>query len=296
MALTVTTTTVSANDADNLTINKPASVAVGDTLLIVANGFDSNKPTVSGFTECLTAGGASSYQAISMLYRIADASDVSASNYTIALTGATTQGAAAMFCIKGLTTVNPIFGSASATDVRDLASWTVTSSALTLSRPNEQLLIMAGVFNGESNSGSFGTYTVTSSDANPTWTELLDVQYSISSEPVEQAFFVAYAITTDTSQITQYSVGVSGATSGTADYVATIFAVIVEPQDQVGTNALLEVSPTIFNNAGVDVGGTGTNALLEVEPEFFAQSGSATSRTGWVNESKPTTSWNNEQL
>jgi hypothetical protein len=63
-----------------------------------------------------------------------------------------------------------------------------------------------------------------------------------------------------------------------------------------GTNTLLSVSPTIFSNTGVEVGGTGTNTLLEVEPEIFEQSGRGEQRTVWVNESKPTTNWQNETL
>lgn len=301
MALVVeSTSTVSANDADNVVITKPASVAVGDLLILIATGDGlSNKATCTGFTEILTSSADGNVDTnVTMLYRIADASDVSASNYTVAVAGsATSSGAAAMLRVSGWVSGNPLFASSASSTVIDSASYSIGQSGLTITRPGQQLLIIAGNHISEDHYADYSNYSITSSDSNPTWTILSNnVDYTTASGIYKQTFFVAYAVSTNTSTITAYSADVASSITGGIDSDAYFFAVFVAPIDATGTNALLSVSPTVFDNAGVDVGGNGTNALLEVEPEFFNQSGSGTTRTAWVNESKPTTSWNNETL
>lgn len=300
MALVVeSTSTVSANDASSLTITKPLGVAVGDLLLLIANGNNlSTYPTCTGFTQILTSSADGNEDTcLALLYRIADASDVSASNYTVDVTGTDNQGAAAMLRVSGWVSGNPLFASSASSTVIDSASYSIGQSGLSITRPGQQLLIIAGNHKSDDDYADYSGYSITSSDSNPTWTVLANnVDYTTASGAKENTFFVAYAVSTDTSTITAYSADVASSITGGIDSDAYFFAVFVAPIDATGTNALLSVSPTVFDNAGVDVGGNGTNALLEVEPEFFNQSGSGTTRTAWVNESKPTTSWNNETL
>ena len=300
MALVVeSTSTVSANNANSLTITKPTGVAVGDLLLLIASGEGvSGYPTCTGFTQILTSlADGNDDTCLALLYRIADASDVSAANYTVDVASTDNQGAAAMLRVSGWVSGNPLFASSASSTVIDSASYSIGQSGLTITRPGQQLLIIAGNHISEDNYADYSNYSITSGDANPTWTILSNnVDYTTQSGVKENTFFVAYAVSTNTSTITAYAADVGSSISGGIDSDAYFFAVFVAPINTTGTNALLEVSPTLFNNAGVDVGGNGTNALLEVEPEFFPESGSATTRTGWANESKPTTSWNNEQL
>lgn len=170
MAIVVeSTSTVSADNADTLTIAKPTGVAVGDTLLLITNSSGTTYASCTGFTQIVATGnGTSPGSGLSMLYRTADSSDVSASNYTVNLTGTQSQGAAVMMRVSGIGGVNPYRDSATASDLQDASSWTVTSSTIALTRPYEVLLVMGCQFSGDSNSGSFSNYTVTSGVSNPT--------------------------------------------------------------------------------------------------------------------------------
>jgi len=299
MALVVeSTSTVSANNADNLTITKPASVAVGDLLILIANGSGlSGKPTCSGFTELLTSSADGNVDTnVTMLYRIADASDVSASNYTVGLAGSVSQGAAAMLRVSGWVSGNPLFASSAGSTVIDSASYSIGGSGLSITRPGQQLLIFAGNHISEDNNATYSGFSITSSDSNPTWTTVADsLAYDTDSGIRVYNFFVAYAVSTDTSTITAYAANASSSISGGIDSDAYFLAVFVAPINATGTNALLSVSPAIFEDAGVEVGGTGTNALLSVSPSFFDQSGKGTIMPVWTNTDKPATpTWTNQ--
>lgn len=291
MALAVaSTTTVSANSSTSLVISKPSGVAVGDLLLIVSSGAgNTGYPLSTGFTRILERGvNGNEDTCVGLLYRIADASDVSASNYTITnIDGGSQMGGACMLRVTGWTTGNPLFGSSTAEAVVDLSSYSLGASGLSISRPSQQLLIIAGIHMSEDNYADYSAYTITSSDANPTWTIVSNnVDFTTSAGLKENTFFCAYALSSNTSTITAFSVDVASSISGGVDSDAAIFAVICTPLDTTGTNALFEITPTIFTNTGVEVGGTGTNALLQPQPEFFDESGSITTPTQWTNTTK----------
>lgn len=304
MALVVeSTSTVTANNATSLTITKPTGVAVGDLLIIASGGTGlSSVPACSGFTTGVTKvqdnSGTNIDLNIILLYRIADASDVSASNYSITGYGASGAGNAAMFRISGWSSGNPFYASATDGGSMDATSATTSQTGLTLVTPASQLLINLTCFYSNPASlstATFGTYTVTSADSNPTWTEVVDSTVDISGTTAKYCTGVAYANRTATSTITGYSTTISSDANGGSDGYASIFAVIVEPVAAQGTNALLAVDQdTFFANAGATVGTQGSNALHEAGATFFNQSGNATNPTQWTNETKPSTTWTNE--
>lgn len=303
MALVVeSTSSASASNATDVTVTKPSGVEVGDLLLILSgdtDNFTDNLPTSTGFTRIANKSqGVSDGATVVILSRIADSSDVSASNYTVDYPGGTTSaGIAGMMRVSGWNTGDPLYASASDGGLEDSASINTGASSLTITPPNQQLLLLITSFNsysGTKSSATFDGYTVTSADSNPSWTEVFDTQVSLFSNANNFAMSAAYAIRTDTSTITAYDLDISTDTSGDADYFASLLAVIVAPLDQTGTNALLEVSPTTFSNTAVEVGTAGTNALLEVSPTIPTQSGSATSPSSWTDESRGSTTWVDE--
>ena len=301
MALVVeSTSTASTSNADSLTITKPTGVQVGDLLILVASGSNQGLPSCSGFTV-----GVEKFQdnsgglidtGLSLLWRVADSTDVAASNYTVNNTGTTTSGAASMLRVSGWTSGNPMYQSASTGSSVDAASYTVSATGLSLSRPYPQLLIAAVMHQGDASNANYSNYTITSSDSNPSWTELQDVDFEIANGINGTCTLaVAYALSSNTSNITGYSIDATSSTAGDPDAYASVLAVIVEPAAATGTNALLEVTQDVtFPNTAVEVGTTGTNTLLEIEPELFDQSGSATAPTQWTNETKGSTTWINE--
>ena len=303
MSLVVeSTSTTSGADQNNLTLTKPSGVEAGDLLLLITHGDGLSAATCTGFTSSLSKAqnnsGSVPDLTTSILYKIADSGDEAASNYTIALTGSNTLGVATMLRISGWESGDPIHASASAGGAADPVT-TTGASSLALARPAPALIVAVGHFvssDSPLSSATFSGYSITSGVSNPSWTEVNDTEVRTNGNLYNKALAVAYANTTDTSDITAYSISVSSDSSGADDGVASLLAVIVEPTDASGTNALLEVAQdTIFSNTGVEVGGTGTNTLLEASPTFQTQSGNATSPTQWTNEAKPTdTSWTNE--
>lgn len=302
MALVVeSTSSASDSNATDITVTKPTGVEVGDLLLILSGdtrGDTDLMPTCTGFTRIASKqqGGSDGATCV-ILYRIADASDVSATDYTVDFPGgATAAGVVGMMRVSGWATGDPLYASASDGGLEDAASINTGASGLTIVVPGQQLLLMVSTFNsysGTLSSATFGGHTVTSSDTNPTWTEIIDTQVSLLGGN-NFSLCVAYSIRTDTSTITAYDLDITTDTLGGADYYASLFGVIVAPTDQTGTNALHTASPTLFSNTAVEVGTTGTNALLDPSPEFFNQSGRGDVNTVWTNEDKPSTTWINE--
>jgi len=300
MALVVeSTSTVSASNADNVTITKPTGVAVGDLLFIVASGWQTNLPTCSGFTNAATysvsVGG--TIVAVGMLYRIADASDVSASNYTVAIAGsATSSGIASMFRISGWTSGNPVLVSATGNGSAD----GITSSGatgLTLVRPQPQLLVLANVFqstSGALSSATFSGYSITSANSNPTWTELQDTQIAVLAGAANVAMSVAYASSSDTSTITDYTTTVSSDTNGDADAVISLLAVICEPSNETADVSHLDSAPTIFGPTVSQVNVSLDMSHNAVTPTVSGIDAYANAPTVWENETKPSTTWVNE--
>lgn len=306
MALAVaSTSTVTGSSADTLVITKPSGVTVGDLLVIVAsgehdgnNGLGNSQIACSGFTKQLSPSREANNSNTDLnlgsvlLWKIADSGDVSASNYTITLAGSESLGLACMFRITGWTSGNPVYSS-------HTSNSSISPSSLSLGRPSSQLLIMCVARKDDDEGWSFGSYSVTSGDSNPTWTEVQDTYTTVNNttDARRVSHGVAYAITSSTSAITAYSATATDlnvGTNGTASDISFL-AVICEPADATGTNNLHSVEPVIFGNTSAVVGTAGTNALHEPSPEFFDQSGSGTAPTQWTNEAKPTdTSWTNE--
>lgn len=304
MALVVeSVSSVATSNADNLTITKPTGVVVGDLLVIMAMGeHDGNAGSTSkidctGFTKQLSPAGPPNNSNTDLnrgavfLWRIADSTDVAASNYTITLPGTETLGIAGMFRISGWTSGNPVYASS--------APLSLTNSGLSLTRPSPSLLLMLNGIKEDSQTYSFSAQSITSGGSNPTWTEVVDASISVNqtSDTRSISTVISYANDSNTSAITAYSVTQTstGGASGTPSPIS-ILAVICEPINATGTNALLEVQPAVFPANVLEVGGTGTNALLEVSPEMFNQNGNATTPTVWTNEAQATTEWTNETL
>lgn len=295
MAIVVeSTSTVTNSNADSLTITKPTGVSVGDTLFLITSG-QGGQATCSGFTSILSPnyngdGALDAY--VQLLYRIADSSDVSASNYTVTLDGSNTLGSAVMLRTSGWVSGNPLFASATKGDAVDSGSYTVNSGTISLSRPSQQLLIMAGHHFSEDNNADYSNYTIVSSDSNPTWVEVIDSDYTTQASTYENSFFVAYALSSNTSTITGYTTDVASAISGGNDSYITFLAVICSPQSQTVSNALFQPSPVTFSTLTASTQEP-ENDFHEVDPEMFTQSATARSTTVWSNSTKPTTTWTN---
>jgi len=170
MAVTVASsslTTVSSTNRNSVVITKPTGLAVGDLLLahISRNGAGTlTEP--SGFTVLRTDVGGGALIRNTISYKIADATDVAASNFTWSwtLTDLINGG---LMRITGFNTAQLIYASSSAT-----ATDTANPSFANTITPfvPESLLVM--FLAGGGNDNPIGGYAVATS--NPSWTESWD--------------------------------------------------------------------------------------------------------------------------
>lgn len=298
----------------SVTLTKPTGVAEGDLLLIVAGGqgwhsptgqtrdnysANSGKASCTGFTEAIYAsydpnnnssvGGCAR---INVLYKIATAGDVAATNYTVTHNSSSYGGAAIMYRITGWTTGNPlayITNTSIATSPRyglnqdgsATLSWNPAHT-----RPSQQVLFFAVCTNGDSDFGFY--YTNYASTPTETWTEDGDTTFNVTDYD-GGALAVAHATSSATTEVTSMSVYKNLDVSDGGETTVMILFAVFTPVNGAGTSALHSISPTFYSNTGLS-DGAGTSALKSVTPTVNAASGSATTNT-WTARSKNTTTW-----
>lgn len=253
MALAVaSTSTASTNNANNVVVTKPSGVQAGDLLLIAVPGLGGAAASCTGFTVAINefADFPGGLQDLSMtlLYRIADSSDVSATNYTVDPgISSVDSGAVVMMRVTGWTSGNPVFASQRDTGSQDATSFTINPTGLNIPRPAGCLLLMLNVFganNSPYSTATFSGYSVTSGVANPTWIEVLDTTFQTSSGPTG-SFSLAYAITTSTTPITAFSVTGATDAGGTDDTEMALLLVICEPISPTPTVSHISTDPAV---------------------------------------------------
>jgi len=273
--------------ATSTILTKPAGLAVGD--LMIACIFNGNTTTTiatkSGWTLVQNQTSAHT-TSISMQYRVAEAADVAASDFTFAGTQSFQTGA--MLRVDGFATT-AILGASETDFANDTASATYNFTATSTPTVASSLVVtLFGCAQG-SNLTTMDSYTSTPSIS---FTEILDV--SVDSGSVDPHCAAAYGTYSGSAEITAYGAVSSGATPAARnDDQAGILAIFTPRIDTTGTNALFEVSPTQFAQAGV-AGTTGTNVLLETIPDMFSQSGRVETPTVWTPEVKTATTWTPE--
>lgn len=262
--VSATTTLNNLGISSSASINVPSGTQDGDILLLVAGSFTTTPSLVSGFTNIanIQTGSVSGTRS---MYRVASSEPAS---YTVTFADAN-GGAAAMFRLTG--DVTNLFRSDTEED---------EASTDTTTKPSPSLLVMFG--HSRDNIGA-SAYQITHGGSNPTWTELLD----ISATTPDQAFFVAYATTTDTSNITAWQYTESVSAINTAQLV-----VVLSTQNVTATTSHLAVSPAFYDTAA-SVGVTATNTHLTIVPDINTLSAKSYNNGAISNEAKPSTTWSN---
>jgi len=291
MALVVeSTSNASGNNVSSVSITAPTGINTGDVLLIVACADAITTPT--GFTRILDLNTGGETRAF---YKIAVLADESAANYTVTF-GSDVGGAATMLRISGWSSGDPLFGSTSneSTFSDGNEPTSVGQTGLTLKRPSAQLLVYISsvIVEDTTSDFSYSGYSITSSDSNPTWTEVIDTEVFYGANAAAATLAVAYANSSNTSTITAYSANLaeSGFSTGigSVDVALLIFAQPTNVEPHVSP---LNVVPSVnslvaTNNVAADV------PHLAVEPTVNGLIGRANNNI-WRNQDKPTTNWNN---
>lgn len=284
LAVASTSTAVESPYDGTVVVTKPSGVEAGDLLVIVAGGnAETYNPTCSGFTQSFSfghdSGNSGNPTGFALLYRVADSSDVSASNYTV--TGAAT-AAVTMFRITGWTTGNPIFDYGTRETGTASSSPQTISGSVDVDTPNNQLLIFGMGAGGEGGPVNLSSPAISPNDI--TWTTLTELDTANGANTWQAAFRVAHGTRSSTSDITSFSF-TSDTTDSDETTVIGFIAAIIEPTNATGTPALHTASPTFFGVAGL-VGGSAVLSLESFSPTFFDVTGSAATPTAWTTINK----------
>lgn len=276
----------------SLVVTKPSGVAVGDVLYAFALGVDgtSHTITLSGWTSVLADSGAQSYY---VFKRIADASDVPASNYTFSYSTTVDVAVAAILAVA-----NPAPGYEIQDEFFDYIDST-PSSVATLSgtatpRPNNESLVITYFLAYDFNLSA----VLTSSVQTLTPTATLNKRIETGVRTISNdggSIFVTTGQYQGTADITGCTFTLSEALGSGTDIAVGGVVVINGVQNATVSNALLETTPVAFSPL---TGSTQTlnNEFHETTPDFFNQTVVSLSPTQWANETITETEWTNEQI
>lgn len=289
MAITYQSGNTESNTGTSLTITKPSGLAEGDLMIAFLGGGQENKDwTASGWTlqDAYSEVGANS--SVGCLYKVANSSDVAASNFTFTWSGTSAALTGHLARITGTETTYYIYSS-------DSGATTGNSSAtysFSVSIPETENDIMLILFNGTrfisvaDGSTKFGNYAVVTDD--PTWTERADSTVS------NYGIGVATAPRSALTDPGNWSLNIN--TSGNNGSHSGIGLILVESVDKnqsidaagiitltdPGTHTYIATSTIDMDTAGI---------ITTSGPEVSVTTKNGTSFT---NQSKNSSSWANQ--
>lgn len=179
----------------DVTLTKPASLAAGDLLIVIAyklTGTSPSSPTGGGGGWSVGRNIAGTSVDQKFFWKIADSSDVAASSFTLG-NGDSAVYAGSIIRITGHDPTTPISSTSTDWPGQNTTSTTTTPSFTSLSVTptiaNSLLIFIGTSYNNSSNAMSWSSLSIATS--NPTWTEAFDVARSDGTE--RRAVTVYYA-------------------------------------------------------------------------------------------------------
>lgn len=262
---------------DAITISKPTGLAVGDVM--VAGIYDREQgPSVTppaGWTSSVSTGAGSGGRSIvlSVFTKTADASDVSASNFTFTISNSTsannTLGIIARLSAPGI-------NAGSTSNALETSGNTVTATGFTPTRSNCLFLLFAA--GGTDSNVTQAVSTVAMASNNPTWTSRATVSQNTANDDDTLVLYTATrpeATATGTFTVTMTNSGVQ-----------TLATVILAISPQVNGSITQETKVNAY--AFSPIPETQVDAIVD-DPTLTEGR-----YTAWTNETKPSTTWTNE--
>jgi len=279
-------------NSGNISCTHPTGLTVGDLMVLFVSTFDPSGDgsitTPSGWTLQTKAEATNDY-VFAAYKKTAVSGDVSAGSTTVTFTAGTVDKSGyGMFAITGAAVGNEITVS-EADDIASSSAVTTLNVTTALTPVVPETLVLSAFQIVDFDLSAVLTASAFTLTPTSTMTERVDVgDRDVRSDGF--SLFIASAEYAGTTEITSRSVTFSESVDPGASLSIILF--VNATVDATGTNALLQVSPTQFSQAGV-AGTTGTNTLHSVSPTMFAQSGNGQRGTPWTNPNKPATNWNN---
>ena len=274
MAIAVqSTANTTWTNAASLTITKPTGLAEGDLLVacLIAESEDWTVP--SGWTEYVDL---DNNWYLSLMYKVADSSDVAASNFTFT-PASSDDVCGALLRVDGYAPTALFSDAETEVDANSATqyNWGVTIDPIT----DGELIIVIGAASQTNGANSVSSPAI--NGTNPTWTEVLDTYFDEGGGDGANGY-VAYAIQTTQAQITSFTATLAAAQASTDGYgiIATL-----SPQ----TNATVNLTPLQTTSAHPNISGGATHDLtLLTTTTAMPNVTTSTQTKRWTGEDKST--------
>lgn len=271
-----TVATKAWSTSSGCTVTKPSGLAEGDLMVghIVVEGAGSTGDLLhSGWTSIVVF---DDTEKVNIQYKVADSSDVAASNFTFGTDGSK-KNAGAIYRISSAASTAIDTGTFDTTSAQ--TSHTFDTADLTPTFANSLFLYLFHAFGGTT--GTTSAYAITTS--NPTWTEAYDLSDATGTDTILAS---AYANRPEVTSTGDATLTTSASTNGRAVLIAIPEQVNVTVTGTIGTINLV-------GNDGVATGAaaiTGTVGTISLTGNDGAVT---TPANKFTNPDKSSTTWTN---
>lgn len=281
IAVASTSTTAYASSITSVTITKPSGLQVGDIMVAVISYTltTATTPTPSGWTAVVK-----NLNKNDIYQKVADSSDVAASNFTFNLNDIGNAGGSIMR-ITGGETNNVVFDFHSA-DVSGSASpLTVTHTMENPALAN--VLLVMSILNDDNDVISTVSGHFVTGGTNPTWTTL----HNFNDGGEDSTFNTVYATYASSTQITAFG---HATTDADGSVFSNIALLILRPQTNGdGTHAQVAATCSVFDNSSSSSVPPSDQVVATCTTNTHTTD--AVNPTVWTNETKNSSTWTNEE-
>lgn len=276
----------------NLVITKPTGLAVGDYMVAHLSNIVGGSPNADGWntpsgwsalTDSGEDGNSNSSMQITTFYKVADSSDVAASNFTF--TKASADNAYSNGSIWRISGAGGISAAAD-TEIDDTTP-SFTNSVTQDFADSLILFFVTSAFAG-TGTNSVSGYSIANND--PSWTEAYDQNINETTGADRGCHAGAYASRSATGA-TGNSTCTLSQTQNTGGVIVVLSPIInvTTTMDGAGIVTLSSPEKSFTLDYIIPVDSAGTVTLSTPEPTI-----STSTKTAWTNETKPSTTWTNE--
>lgn len=270
-------------------VTKPTGLTVGDVLFVATSVDAGTCSPPAGWSTGTLLNDFGSFT--DYFYKVADAGDVSASNYTFTTTSDSAEYMYVCYRLSGTaTSIDPVIVKRDGDSDSSGSSSSDTFTSVTV--PAGSVAIIFIGIDSQTTTGSTGTLSnYALNGGSLTFTERFEDNDVGGSE--DGAAIADAPVVSDTT-FTGVSFDNDDAKSPATLYKINVLF-IYPKQDASTTLTLTETSNTAFAPAG-QAGVTTTLTLTETEQTAFAPTAEVVNTTNWQNEAEPSTTWTNETI
>ena len=263
--------------ASTVVITKPSGLAVGDLMLGHVGVNNQTVTAPAGWTtvinDVFSGGGDTEREYV--FRKIADSTDVAATNFTFTLSGSATC-AGAMYRIDGFSAGTPIY---TFDEAETLDSTTPVIANTVTPLVANSLLILLGLIRNTNSGATVGSYAIATSS--PSFTEVYDMNSS-GGGGASYGLFGAYGVRPQITATGDSTIAITGGAGGND----TIGAILVIPDSKDTT---LTDTTTVTDLVKGDLGAliietiTLTDSVTNEQGKYFNQTKNSST---WLNQDK----------